>query len=99
MPAPGDICTPPTEYVGFEKKIPNTVRKMKQYKTIQMLYSGKCRSQTADFQSLDHYGYKINRKKDIKIEADINKLEKRTIAKLSLYIDKRDKILCIYSWK
>lgn len=99
MPTPGDISNPPTEYVGFEKRIPNTVRKMKQYKTIQILYSGKCRSQTADFQSLDHYGYKINRKKDIKIEADINKLEKRKIAKLSLYIDKRDKILCIYSWK
>ena len=72
---------------------------MKQYKTIQMLHSGKCRSQAADFQSLDHYGYKINRKKDIKIEADINKLEKRKLAKLSLYINKRDKILCIYSWK
>ena len=99
MPTPGDITNPPTEYVGFEKRIPNTVRKMKQYKTIQILYSGKCRSQTADFQSLDHYGHKINRKKDIKIEADINKLEKRKIAKLSLYIDKRDKILCIYSWK
>ena len=72
---------------------------MKQYKTIQMLHSGKCRSQAADFQSLDHYGYKINRKKDIKIEADINKLEKRKLAKLSLYINKRDKILCNYSWK
>ena len=49
---------------------------MKQYKTIQMLYSGKCKFQTADFQSLGHYKYKINRKKDIRIEADINKLEK-----------------------
>ena len=76
MPASGDICNPPTEYVGFKKRMPNTVRKMKQYKTIQMLYSGKCKFQTADFQSLDHYKYKINRKKDIKIEADINKLEK-----------------------
>lgn len=62
-----------------------------EYKTIQMLHSGKCRSQAADFQSLDHYGYKVNRKKDIKIEADINKLEKRKLAKLSLYIDKERK--------
>lgn len=49
-----------------------------------MLHSGKCRSQAADFQSLDHYGYKVNRKKDIKIEADINKLEKKETSKTKL---------------
>lgn len=62
----------------FEKRISVTVRNAQGYKIIQRLYSGHCRSQIADFQSVDHSKSKNQQKKDLsKAEAHINKLEKK----------------------